>query len=100
MLPSIPSIAKRFISYIGKTTITAVETEWQPPCERALADFTKKNPTAAKAEIKGSKPHKSHHDPNDSMEVISIRVLDSDDKRLGTIHVHQDGTYTLPQSQK
>jgi hypothetical protein len=46
----------------------------------------------AKAEIRGSQPHKSHDDPDDPEDVISVRLKDENDVRLGTAHVHEDGT--------
>lgn len=45
-----------------------------------------------KAEIKGTHLHKSHDDLNDPKPVISIRFKDENDTRVGTGHVHDDGT--------
>lgn len=45
-----------------------------------------------KAEIKGSNPHKSRDDPSDPENVISIRFKDENGSRLGTAHVHEDGS--------
>lgn len=50
------------------------------------------DPRIKKAEIKGSNPHNSHDDPSDPEEVISVRFKDEDDSRLGTAHVHEDGS--------
>jgi hypothetical protein len=50
------------------------------------------DPRVKKAEIKGSVPHKSHDDPSDPEEVISIRFKDENGSRLGTAHVHEDGS--------
>lgn len=54
-----------------------------------------KNPVVKKAEIKGTKLHKSHDDPSDNQLVISIRFLDANSRRLGTGHVHADGTGSI-----
>jgi len=43
---------------------------------------------------RGSKPHRSHKDPSDPKDVISVRVRDANGDRLFTTHVHEDGTYT------
>ena len=45
-----------------------------------------------KAEIKGTRLHQSHDDPSDPKPVISIRFKDENDRRIGTGHVHEDGT--------
>lgn len=39
-----------------------------------------------------SPPHCSYDDPDDKQEVISIRRLDNSNKRISSIHVHEDGT--------
>ena len=41
---------------------------------------------------RGSKPHRSHDDPSDPLEVISIRLKDAQDRRIDSIHMHEDGT--------
>ena len=50
------------------------------------------NSEVKKAEIKGTQLHQSHDDPNDKKPVISVRFKDEQDRRLGTGHVHEDGT--------
>ena len=42
--------------------------------------------------FRGSKPHKSYDDLEDTQEVISIRLLDESNKRIASIHVHEDAT--------
>lgn len=41
---------------------------------------------------RGSKPHLSHDDPNDTEEVISVRLKDGDNKTMQRAHVHLDGS--------
>lgn len=41
---------------------------------------------------RGSNPHKSHDDPSDPYEVISVRLYNEHDSRIETIHVHEDGS--------
>ena len=41
---------------------------------------------------RGNQPHKSHKDPTDPQEVISVQLLKEDESRIETIHVHEDGT--------
>jgi hypothetical protein len=36
-------------------------------------------------------PHKSTNDPDDPKEVVSVRLKDENQKRIGTIHIHEDG---------
>lgn len=50
------------------------------------------NSKVKKAEIKGVRPHQSHDDPSDDKLVISVRFKDEEDRRLGTGHVHEDGS--------
>lgn len=45
-----------------------------------------------KAEIKGTQLHKSNDDPTDAKQVISVRFKDEDNRRVGTGHVHEDGS--------
>lgn len=37
-------------------------------------------------------PHKSSTDPYDPNLVVSVRLRDENNKNLGTVHIHQDGT--------
>ena len=53
---------------------------------------TDQNSEVKKAEIKGTRLHQSHDDPSDDKLVISVRFKDEEDRRLGTGHVHEDGT--------
>lgn len=43
---------------------------------------------------KGSRggPHKSHSDKQDPRPVVSLQFLREDDKRIKTLHVHEDGS--------
>lgn len=53
---------------------------------------TNQNPNVTKAEIKGTCLHQSHDTPTDTKPLISVRFKDANDRRLGTGHVHEDGT--------
>ncbi|KAE8842951.1 hypothetical protein PTNB73_01000 [Pyrenophora teres f. teres] len=74
----------RLIKYVGTVTLDKLDSQSRPV-----------NPAIKKAEIKGSKWHQSHDDPNDKKPVISIRFKDENDRRITTGHVHQDGTGKL-----
>lgn len=51
-----------------------------------------KDPRCKKANLRGTELHDSHDDPTDKKKVISIRFLDENDRRVGTGHLHEDGT--------
>ena len=40
---------------------------------------------------RGAQLHKSHDNPSDKEDFISIRFKDSEDQRVATAHVHKDG---------
>jgi hypothetical protein len=41
---------------------------------------------------RGAQAHKSHKDPNDQEDVISLQFLDENENRIKSKHVHEDGT--------
>jgi hypothetical protein len=41
---------------------------------------------------RGSQPHRSHDDPTDEKEVISVRLKNGEIKTLRRVHIHQDGS--------
>ena len=72
------------------------EARRSPPFKPGgLTNKTKQNSEVKKAEIKGNRLHQSHDEPNDRKPVISVRFKDENDKRLGTGHVHEDGTESV-----
>lgn len=40
----------------------------------------------------GCEPHRSHDDLSGEKDVISVRIFDEKDKRVASIHIHQDGS--------
>ncbi|KAF1352919.1 hypothetical protein EJ07DRAFT_135256 [Lizonia empirigonia] len=80
--------SRRLIKFVGSVTLEHLDSKTLP----VVKGYCEKNPIITKAEIKGSKWHKSHDDPNDSELVISIRFKDENGRRITTGHVHQDGT--------
>ncbi|KAL9032874.1 MAG: hypothetical protein Q9180_006255 [Flavoplaca navasiana] len=85
-------IFKRFISYVGKVKLEQLPKTWQKPVDDVLTAAEEADPNIKKAEIKGANPHKSHSDPNDPLEVISVRLLKESGSRVDSIHIHEDGT--------
>jgi len=84
---------RRLIQYVGSVkledfTNLALREAVNTFCEQQ----EQANPKAKAAEIKGTTLHQSHDDPGDTQPVISIRFKDEDDRRIGTGHVHEDGT--------
>ncbi|GAB1195920.1 hypothetical protein APSETT444_005185 [Aspergillus pseudonomiae] len=105
---------RRFIQYVGGVALSDIKNVKHREAVRAfgdqveqdvrshrydllkrLANYPLKDPRVKKAEIRGSEPHKSHDDPTDPQDVISVRMKDENDSRLGTAHVHEDGTSKL-----
>ncbi|EEQ28041.1 hypothetical protein McanMca71_008026 [Microsporum canis] len=87
-------IIRRFISYIGKTKLEDfVDPKVQSQVQNFCEDREKKDSRCIKAEIKGTRFHRSHDDPTDEKEVLTIKFFNEDDKRVGTGHLHEDGTY-------
>ncbi|KAK6006596.1 hypothetical protein QM012_007006 [Aureobasidium pullulans] len=89
---------RRFISFIGSVTLDHVKAiggeSWKDAIPIATKRFEDMDPKVKKAKIKGAKPHKSHKDPTDPKPVISVQLLDEEERRITTIHVHEDGTAT------
>ncbi|KAI3016057.1 hypothetical protein CBS147347_10873 [Aspergillus niger] len=84
---------KRLIQYVGNVALADIQNATHREAVSAFcARIEQENPKVKKAEIKGSQPHKSHDDPEDKLNVISIRFKDDGDIGLGTAHVHEDGT--------
>ncbi|KKZ61983.1 hypothetical protein EMCG_03540 [[Emmonsia] crescens] len=71
-------VIRRFITYVGKVKLGDIK----------------------QASIQGKELHKSHKDPTDSLDVISIKFFDEDGNRVGTGHVHEDGTAKFRYKQK
>nr|POE87757.1 hypothetical protein CFP56_10986 [Quercus suber] len=69
-------VIRRFISYVGKD-------------ERIK-----------QASVQGTELHQSHKDPTDPKKVISVQFLDAEGKRVGTGHLHEDGTSKFRYAQK
>lgn len=61
-------------------------------CGTGYSCLVQKNSKVTQAEIKGTHLHQSHDDPSDTKPVISVRFLSESGSRLGTGHVHEDGT--------
>ncbi|KAI8943644.1 hypothetical protein NX059_001629 [Plenodomus lindquistii] len=85
--------SKTLIAYIGKNTLAsfenlAVRAVVKDYCEK----LEKEHSIIKAAEIKGTRLHNSTDDPNDEKMVVSIRCFDTNGKRVGTAHVHEDGT--------
>ncbi|PYH94144.1 hypothetical protein BO71DRAFT_399124 [Aspergillus ellipticus CBS 707.79] len=95
------TVIRRFISYIGKVKLT----DFKDQTHMALVDSYCKeqearDPRIKQAEIKGTELHKSHKDPTDPLKVISVQFLDDEGKRVGTGHLHEDGTSKFRYKQK
>ncbi|MCJ1269975.1 hypothetical protein MMC22_009868 [Lobaria immixta] len=66
-------------------------SKWQAPLKTSLTSIGMADSRIKKYEIKGL-PHKSSTDPKDQQFVVSVRLRDENNKNLGTVHIHQDGT--------
>ncbi|MCJ1399439.1 hypothetical protein MMC11_002641 [Xylographa trunciseda] len=86
----------RLVEWVGKVKLHDIKDDLFRTSVAAFAENEeRKYPRIKKAEIKGSTPHLSHDDPSDKEEVITVEVQSTKGTRLGTCHVHQDGTGKL-----
>lgn len=44
---------------------------------------------------RGSEPHLFHNDKDDPNPVLSVHLMDASGRRVSTMHVHQDGTWSI-----
>ncbi|KAJ6125383.1 hypothetical protein N7471_012700 [Penicillium samsonianum] len=86
-------VIRRFISYVGRVKLS----EFKDESHMGLVDT---DPRIAQASVQGTELHDSHKDPTDPKKVISIQFLDADGKRVGTGHLHEDGTSKFRYKQK
>ncbi|KAL8743925.1 MAG: hypothetical protein Q9190_003774 [Brigantiaea leucoxantha] len=89
------SSSRRLVQYVGSVKLenfpnAQLRQTVQAFCEKQ--EQQARNSEVKKAEIKGTQLHQSHDDPSDNKPVISVRFKDEQDRRLGTGHVHEDGT--------
>ncbi|KAJ6036064.1 hypothetical protein N7540_000343 [Penicillium herquei] len=84
------NVVRRFISisYAGKVKLSDFKDE------------SHKDGRIKQASVQGTELHQSRKDPTDPKKVISIQFLDSDGKRVGTGHLHDDGTSKFRYKQK
>ncbi|KAJ5184186.1 hypothetical protein N7492_001802 [Penicillium capsulatum] len=82
----------RLYQLVGKTKLNDLPFEWRSPVSGYLDGEEKADPNFKNAEIRGSKPHPSHDDPDDNQDVVSIRLKDGDMKTIRRVHVHLDGS--------
>ncbi|KAK2757982.1 hypothetical protein FQN54_004388 [Arachnomyces sp. PD_36] len=84
---------RRLIQYVGSVALSDIKNPKHRDAVNAFCNNLEQEDTRVKkAEIRGSQPHQSHDDPDDAQDVISVRFKDESDSRLGTAHVHEDGT--------
>ncbi|KAJ6105324.1 hypothetical protein N7523_010134 [Penicillium sp. IBT 18751x] len=94
-------IIQRFISYVGKVKPSDFkDSSHMALVDKYCNDQEKRDPRIKKASIQGTELHQSHKDPTDPKKVISIRFLDAEEKRVGTGHLHDDGTSKFRYKQK
>ncbi|GFF62716.1 hypothetical protein IFM60648_00699 [Aspergillus lentulus] len=87
------TVIRRLISYVGKVR----PNDFKDVTHMTLVDKycheqETRDPRIKYADIQGTELHKSHKDPTDPKKVISIQFLDQEKKRVGTGHLHEDGT--------
>ncbi|KAL3474255.1 hypothetical protein BJX99DRAFT_260523 [Aspergillus californicus] len=92
---------RRFISYVGKVSLS----DFKDKTHMALVDnYCKEQETrdsrVKKASIEGTDFHDSHKDPTDPQQVISVKFPDEEGKRVGTGHLHENGTSKFRYKQK
>ncbi|KAL4766950.1 hypothetical protein BDW60DRAFT_201151 [Aspergillus nidulans var. acristatus] len=95
------TVVRRFISYIGKCSLS----DFKNPTHATLVDTycndqEKRDPRIKYASIEGTEFHQSHKDRTDPKQVLSIKFFDEERKRVGTGHLHEDGTSKFRYKQK
>ncbi|KAM5441266.1 hypothetical protein MferCBS31731_003695 [Microsporum ferrugineum] len=89
---------KRFFSIVGRVSVEDVQRKsglgWGYGFDTALPKLRQKYPTAKTAIIQGSQAHKSTKDPADTKHVVTLAMYDENDVRVGSAHIHEDGTFT------
>ncbi|GAB1212655.1 hypothetical protein ATERTT37_001800 [Aspergillus terreus] len=84
--------AKRLIQFVGKTALEDIkDPAWRGGVKTFCEDMEKEDPKITKAEIRGAEPHKSHDDPTEEQDVISVRFKDEQGKRVATAHIYKNG---------
>ncbi|RAH71361.1 uncharacterized protein BO66DRAFT_437383 [Aspergillus aculeatinus CBS 121060] len=83
------TVIRRFISYTHSTLVDKY-------CQEQEA----RDPRIVQAAIQRTELHQSHKDPIDPKKVISIQLLDKNGNRVGTGHLHDDGTSKFRYKQK
>ncbi|MCJ1385096.1 hypothetical protein MMC17_008215 [Xylographa soralifera] len=90
-----------FTQFVGKVKRTdIVNPTWLVALDSALKEAEEKDPRIKQAEIRGATPHPSNDDPEAPKPHLSVIVKDTDGKRIGTFHVHEDGTSELSQNSR
>ncbi|BCS05104.1 uncharacterized protein AKAW2_80905S [Aspergillus luchuensis] len=94
-------IIRRLISYIGKCSLN----DFPNPSHATLVDTycsdqEKRDPRIKYASIEGTEFHTSHKDKTDPKKVLTIKFLDESKRRVGTGHLHEDGTSKFRYKQK
>ncbi|DAA78391.1 TPA_exp: hypothetical protein A8136_4367 [Trichophyton benhamiae CBS 112371] len=89
---------KRFFSIVGRVSVGDVQLKngsgWGSGFSIALPQLREKYPTAISAIIQGSQAHKSTKDPSDTKSVVTLAMYDEKGVRVGSAHIHEDGTFT------
>ncbi|KAI9845097.1 MAG: hypothetical protein M1837_005101 [Sclerophora amabilis] len=89
--------ARRLVQYVGNVQPGHIkDPAWCGSVKAFCETMEKEDPRITKAEIKGSQPHKSNDDPNETEDVISVRFKDNNDQRVATAHSTPRNTTVLP----
>ncbi|PWY95404.1 hypothetical protein BO94DRAFT_620857 [Aspergillus sclerotioniger CBS 115572] len=92
------SIFKRFYTIVGNVTLEHVQeinkngAKWAASIDKVAKEEESVEARFTKLKIKGAKAHKSHKDPTDEQEVISLQFLDDNEVRIKSKHAHENGT--------
>ncbi|KAH1437678.1 hypothetical protein KXV64_007115 [Aspergillus fumigatus] len=92
------SIIRRYYTIVGNVTLEHVRqqnkngAQWVASIDKVAKEEESADPKVKKLKIKGAQAHKSHKDPNDQQDVISLQFLDENENRIRSKHVHEDGT--------
>ncbi|KAJ5555934.1 hypothetical protein N7513_003576 [Penicillium frequentans] len=95
------NVVRRFISYVGKVKLSDFKDESHKALvDKYCKDQETRDDRIKQASVQGTELHQSHKDPTDLKKVISVQFLDAEGKRVGTGHLHDDGTSKFRYKQK
>ncbi|KAB8253551.1 hypothetical protein BDV32DRAFT_156041 [Aspergillus pseudonomiae] len=87
----------RLFEITGKISVEDVAKKsgqgWKTGINKAVPGLRSRYPRAKTAEFNGDQSHKSSKDPSDPKDVVTLAMFSERGTRLGSAHIHEDGTF-------